>query len=289
MRYDLLVIGSGPAGRQAALAAARRNELTAVVDHRPAAPDGVRVRPHLLRRLHDELAAKSSTLHALSDALRRIAREEADAFRAEFIRRGIDFFAGDVRFTGPHAMEIRSSGGTSALAAERIVLACGTRCVRPASVPYDGRRILDGEDIWRLDHVPRSMLIVGGGELGAEYARLLAALGAEVVLVADGSAGVEIDASFALRGMNARCGRPHAPTVSVQLTDGRRLEAEAVLYLGVAVGDTDGLNLAAAGLETDDHHRVWCDGDQRTWAEHISAVGDVVGFTASARSVQLCG
>jgi NAD(P) transhydrogenase len=211
---------------------------------------------------------------------------------------GIDLLHGLARFTGPHELVVECANETARLETEYVLVACGTRPARPASIPFDGRHVFDSDEILQLETIPRSMIVVGGGVIGLEYAIMFATLGVRVTVV-DGREKVlefcdrEIIDTLLFHGrslgMVFRLGEDvigmdkiKGERVAVQLESGKRLIGDSVLFTAGRIGDTDQLNLPAAGLEPDDRGRLWCDENHRTWVPHIYGVGDVVGFPALA-------
>jgi NAD(P) transhydrogenase len=252
MRYDLVVIGGSAAGRNGALTAARLKKRVALVER-----DG----DHNLGQLE---------------------------------RCGVDCHRGIASFTGPHELLVQTDRESTTLQAEYILLACGTRPVLPSYLPVDGRRIFGPDDIAQLEELPQSLIVVGGGVVGLEHALWMASRGMRVTIV-DGnerllefcdrdivetllfhcrSLGIDFRLGEDVIGVDHLSGN----RVAVQLAGGRRLIGDGVLSAVGRAGNTDSLNLSAAGLAADDQGRLWCDEDDRTWASHIYGAGDIVGF-----------
>jgi len=317
MRYDLVVIGSGPAGQKGAIAAAKLGKRVALVEREPEMVGGVCLHTgtipsktmreailHLTgyrqREVYQDQYRKKRqiTMDDLRRKLAQVTARELDVVQDQLERNGVDVFHGNARFVGPHEIEIDNERGTVRVEAEKVLIGCGTKPSRPAHIPFDGKRIFDSDDILRLDRIPRSMVVVGGGVIGIEYAIMFATLGVEVTVV-DGREGLldfcdrEIvdtllhDARSL--GMMFRLGEDvigvealERGDVLVQLESGKRLVGETLLFSVGRVGNTDDLNVQAAGLEPDDRGRLWCNEDQQTWVDHIYGVGDIVGFPALA-------
>jgi NAD(P) transhydrogenase len=183
------------------------------------------------------------------------------------------------------------------ISADKIIIGVGTRPARPQAVAFDGRRVVDSDGILDLEDVPRTMVVVGAGVIGIEYASMFAALGTRVTVVETRERFLEFcDAEvvealkFYLRDLSVsfRLGETVA-TVDVApggaittLASGKRIPAETVLYSAGRQGTTEALDLAAAGLEADKRGRISVDQYLRTPVEHIYAVGDVIGFPALA-------
>ena len=188
--------------------------------------------------------------------------------------------------------------GSRILHAENILIACGTKPARPGHIPFDGKHIFDSDELLKLEQIPRSMIVVGAGVIGIEYAIMLAALGVQVTVV-DGRerlldfCDTEIVDTLIYHarslGIVFRLGEDVVGIqklpqgmVFVQLESGKRLVSETVLFTVGRVGDTAELNLNAAGLEPDERGRLWCNENHQTWVPHIYGAGDVVGFPALA-------
>lgn len=317
MRYDLLVIGSGPAGQKGAIAAAKLGKSVAVVERDTRSMGGVCLNtgtiPSKTMReaiLHltgyrqrdvygDQYRAKRKiTMDDLRRKLAQVTQHELDVVQDQLARNGIDVFWGEATFVDSHRVAVDGKSGRSVVEADRILIACGTRPARPGHIPFDGASVFDTDEILDLEQIPRSMVVVGAGVIGIEYAIMFATLGVQVTVV-DGRDRlldfcdreiVDILVFHARSlGMTFRLGeevigidRPKEGIVAVELESGKRLIAETALFSAGREGDTERLNLEAAGLQPDERGRLWCNEDHQTWAEHIYGVGDVVGFPALA-------
>lgn len=315
MRYDLVVIGDTAAAREGALVAGRLRKKVAVIEpNAPRAQDlGALATPLAVRTLHeavralvggradDDRASRGTQRRqfAMRDLKRQVARLvelELDDLHARFVRQGIDRYRGEARFEGPNQLAVGAAAEATRIEADCVLIACGTRSIRPERIPFDGRRVFTSDDLLALDALPRSLLVVGAGTTGIEQASLLAALGVKVTLV-DGcrtllnfcDAGMVENLMFQMRSMGVEfhlgdevIGVDEAPgdRVAVHLASGRRLVGEGVMYAAGRIGNTDRLNVQAAGLEPDDQGRLWCDANLRTWTRNVYAAGDVVGFPA---------
>lgn len=317
MHYDLLVIGRGLAAQQAALAAAGMNKRVAIVERNGQSSGEVSlhagsirsktVREAILRltgnrrnEVDDNPDGESRpiTMDDLRREVDQLIRHELDAVGDQLERHGVESLTGDARFVSSHEVEITGPDGQSVVRADRILIACGTRPARPGYIPFDGELVFDADEIFNLNRIPRSMIVVGGGTTGVEYATLFATLGVQVTVV-DGrerlldfcdreivdalldharSLGVVFRLGEEVIGVD----RLQNETAAVCLEGGEQLIGETVLVCVGRVGNTDELNLQAAGLEPDERGRLWCNEDHQTWASHIYGAGDVVGFPAQA-------
>ena len=293
MRYDRLVIGSVPDAVRAAIGGSTRGLRVALIRSSDAGSDHVTFR--MLRQAADRLFETGSV--SMTGFRRQVAREvesQLAADQAELARLGVDVCTGDIRFVDSKTVAV----GTELLTGESIVLACGTKSTPLGQAPFDGQVVLAAEQLLSLDDLPRSMIVVGAGRTGLDHAIVLAMLGVEVTVVDEHSShfdlcgGLMNAALFEAQSLDIafRLGdevigvetRPGPPRAAVRLASGRVLTADAALICVGREGRTAELDLESIGVGLDEHGRVWCDADGRTWAAHISAVGDVVGFRASS-------
>jgi NAD(P) transhydrogenase len=314
--FDLLVIGSGPGGQKAAIAAAKLERRVAIVE-RPDMMGGVclntgTIPSKTLReavlyltgldqremygqsyRVKDEI-----TIGDLAARTQHVVGREIEVVRSQLSRNRITILTGTAHFTGPNMLEIEDGDGRlRQVSADNIVIATGTRPARPASVDFDERTVIDSDGIIHLQQVPRSMVVAGAGVIGIEYASMFAALGTKVTVVEQRDRMLEfcdlevVEAlKYHLRDLavtfrfgetvSAVEARPEGAIAS--LASGKRIPAETVMYSAGRQGMTDGLGLPAAGLTADDRGRIQVDDFFRTAVPHIYAVGDVIGFPALA-------
>jgi NAD(P) transhydrogenase len=205
---------------------------------------------------------------------------------------------GEARFVDPHTVDIAVDEGTARLAtADHIVIAVGTRPAHPPEVDFDGRTVIDSDGVLSMERIPASLVVVGAGVIGIEYASMLAALGTRVTIVEKRRRLLEFcDAEIVeglqhhLRDVNMvfRFGEEVTAVDRVEeatithLASGKRIAADAVFYSAGRQGATDGLCLDAAGLEADERGRIAVDESYRTAVDHVWAVGDVIGFPSLA-------
>lgn len=317
MQYDLIVIGSGPAGQKAAIAAAKQNRRVVVVERSRECLGGVCLHTgtipsktmreailHLTgyrhRDVYDELYRRKReiTMSDLRRQLVHVSQHEWHVLQDQFARNRITVMLGDGAFVDPNCVEVTTKEGSQTVCAKNILVATGTRPARPAHIPFDGQTIFDSDEILEIDHIPRSMVVVGGGVIGIEYAIMFAILGVNVTVV-DGRERLlefcdrEIIDTLLYQarslGMVFRLGenvvdihQPRPGLVSVELESGKRLLGETVLFSVGRSGDTERLRLERAGLSPDSRGRIKCNEHYQTPVPHIYAVGDVVGFPALA-------
>ncbi len=311
LSYDLIAVGSGPAGRGAAIQAAALGKRAAIVER--AALGGVStnagtVPSQTLRAAIVELTGQAHGIYrnayrarrdiALDDLLWRTPRvieRERDRIRDELRRSGVDVIAGAAAFADPRTVVVTGAGERVRVAAERFVIAVGSTPLRPRTVDFDDRTVLDADGILRLAYLPPRLTVIGGGVVGAQYASMAAALGVHVTLVerrprildlVDADIveamqyhlrGIGLDFRF-LEAMTAVERRSDGAVVT-HLGSGRKLESDVVLHAGGRRGATDGLDLAAAGLAADARGRIPVDAGCRTAQPHIFAAGEVTGFS----------
>jgi NAD(P) transhydrogenase len=315
--YDFIVIGSGPAGRRAAIQAAKLGRSVLVVDkgrrvggvsvHTGTIPSktlretvlnltGWRERGFYGRayRVKKDIEAKDlmARLHMTLD-------HEVDVLEHQFARNAVTTLRGMAKFLEPHRVEITlDSGDVRVLTGERFLIAVGTRPYRPPDVPFNGHSVVDSDEIVDIARLPRSLTVVGGGVIGVEYATIFSALDVNVALVEGRPNLLEFideelieDFTHQLRdrGMALRLGCKVARIefendwpVTI-LENGRRLRSEMLLYAAGRVGATDALNLDSCGLTADNRGRLKVDAVTfQTEVPHINAAGDAIGFPSLA-------
>jgi NAD(P) transhydrogenase len=315
--FDLLVIGSGPGGQKAAIAAAKIGKRVCVVERRHMV-GGVCVNTGTIpsKTLREAvLYLSGASMRELYGASYRVKQDitvqdllartqhvigrEIEVVRAQLFRNHVELVSGSARFVDDHTVTVEGAdrGERSTINADKIVIATGTKPARPSQVDFDGRNVLDSDGILELDKVPDSMVVVGAGVIGIEYASMFAALGTRVTVVEKRPAMLEFcdpeiieSLKFHLRdhAVSFRFGEEVASVANsgtgtvTTLVSGKRIAADTVMYSAGRQGVTDDLNLDAAGLEADLRGRLSVDEHYRTKVEHIYAVGDVIGFPALA-------
>jgi NAD(P) transhydrogenase len=314
--YDLVVVGGGPAGEKAAAQAAFWGKRVAVVDRSPQ-PGGAMVGGAVSSKTMREAALYLTgfkqrdayevsidlTPEVAAERLRRrtdaVVQMMTDSAVENMRRHGVDFVRGNASLGPGRSVVVKPTDGGAprTLAAEAVIITTGSRPFHPPGVPFDGTDVLDSDAAALLDRPLRSLVVVGGGAVGCEFASIFTALGADVTLVDSGARLLPfMDAEIAellvatFRDMGMRvvqnAGRASAaPTTSgvrVDLGDGETLAAEKVIFATGRVGNTEGLGLEAAGVATDERGRVIVDDRYETTAKGIYAAGDVIGPPALA-------
>lgn len=316
--FDLIVIGSGPAGRRAAIQAAKFNRSVLVVErgrrvggvsvHTGTIPSktlretvlnltGWRERGFYGRsyRVKENLTAADlmARLHITLD-------HEVEVLENQFARNKVNTVRGEARFLDPHRIEVAGEAGeVHNFTADNYIIAVGTRPFRPDYVPFDGEYVLDSDEILELKELPRTIAVIGAGVIGVEYASIFSALDIHVTLVEPRESMLDFldkeliaDFTHQLRenGIAMRFGSKVAAIAKngpadceITLEGGRRVRANVVLFAAGRMGATHALNLENCGLEVD--HRARLKVDPKTFqteVPHIFAAGDVIGFPSLA-------
>jgi NAD(P) transhydrogenase len=319
--YDLFVIGSGPAGQRAAIQAAKLEKRVAIAE-RKAVVGGVCINTgtipsktlreavlHLsgyrLRGVYGMSYSVKQDI-SMADLLYRtdhVIQHELDVTSHQLMRNGIEVINAEAALVEPHTVRLTSvmDSGERTATAQNIVIATGTRATRDKNIAFDGRRILASDDILNLDHIPKTMAVVGAGVIGAEYASMFAALGVRVTLIDKRQRLLEfIDAEivdtlvYHLRQnrVTIRLGEAVSAIepidtdlgdrVRIHLDSGKKLTTEKALYSIGRTGATDALNLETTGIQPDARGRLKVNQSYQTEVPHIYAVGDVIGFPSLA-------
>jgi NAD(P) transhydrogenase len=314
--FDVLVLGSGPGGQKAAIAAAKLGRKVAVVERRHMI-GGVCINTGTIpsktlreavlyltglnqRELYGQSyrVKEDITVADLSARTQHVIGREIEVVRSQLSRNRITLFNGSGRFDDGNTIMIDDGQGReSHVTADKIVIATGTKPARPASVDFDDRTILDSDGIINLEQVPHSMVVVGAGVIGIEYASMFAALGTKVTVVEKRDRMLDfcdleiiealkyhlrdLAVTFRFGESVAAVERHPAGTLTV-LESGKRIAADTVMYSAGRQGTTEEMHLDKAGLTADDRGRIKVDDNYRTGVPHIYAVGDVIGFPALA-------
>jgi len=315
--FDLLVLGSGPGGQKAAIAGAKLGRRVGIVDRRGMV-GGVCINTgtipsktlreavlYLTGLNQRELYGQSYrvkddiTVTDLSSRTQHVIGREVDVIRSQLSRNRVALIPGLARFLDPHTVAVRADEHLDErkVSADKIVIAVGTRPARPSTVAFDGRTVVDSDQILDIEHVPRSMVVVGAGVIGIEYASMFAALGTKVTVVEARERMLEfcdleivealkyhlrdLAVTFRFRETVSSVER-HGESTLTHLKSGKRILADTVMYSAGRQGVTDGLALEAAGLSADKRGRITVDENFATEVPHIYAVGDVIGFPALA-------
>lgn len=317
MEYDLVVIGSGPGGQKAAIAAAKLGKRVAMVE-KGNMLGGVCVNTgtipsktlreavlYLTGMNQRELYGASYRVKeniTPADLLARtqhVITKEIEVVRSQLLRNRVELLVGVGSFVDEHTILVEDSsrGDKMTITAKFVVIATGTLPARPAGVSFDSHRVLDSDGILDLTSIPTTMVVVGAGVIGIEYASMFAALGTKVTVVEKRTSMLDFcdpevieSLRFHLRDLAVtfRFGEEvtavdvGANGTLTTLRSGKQIPAETVMYSAGRQGLTAPLALENAGLEADERGRIYVDDNFRTKVEHIYAVGDVIGFPALA-------
>ena len=314
--YDLVVIGSGPGGQRAAIQAAKVGKRVAVVEKQTTV-GGVCINTGTipsktmreavlhLSGFYDQAfyganyhVKENITMSDLSFRVTRVIEGEAAVLQDQLKRNGVDLYHGIGSFTDPRHIRVQNNTGYSELESEYVVLAVGTKPSANPKVPINGRNIVDSDQILNMPVVPKTLIVVGGGVIGVEYACMFSTLGVRVIIVEKRPRLLEFaDAemvealSYHMRDRRATMRLSEEVESVEELPDGKvaanlvskkRIIGDALLYAVGRQGNIDKLNLSTAGVESDDRGRVKVDTDYRTTQRNIFAVGDVIGFPSQA-------
>jgi NAD(P) transhydrogenase len=316
MKYDLAIIGSGPSGQRAAVAASKMKKRVVVIESRSVV-GGVCINtgtiPSKTMReavLHlsgynyrsvygmNYRVKEKITMADLAFRVQAVIKTEVDVTEAQLSRNGIDVVHGIAHFEDEHTLRVEGPQGQATVEADRIIVAVGTKPAVSSRVPINGRTIINSDQVLDLPTLPRSLIVVGGGVIGVEYACMFAILGVRVTVIEKRGKLLEFadqeiieSLSYHLRDsrVTLRLGEEvesveELPdgTVVANLESKKRISGDALLYAVGRQGAVEDLNLTAAGLEADSRGRIPVDEHYRTKVDHIYAVGDVVGFPALA-------
>jgi NAD(P) transhydrogenase len=315
--YDLVVIGSGPAGQKAAIAAAKARKRVTVIDrtfmiggvsvHTGTIPSKT-VREAIFQLTGFALKAlygngsqgrADISVQDVSSRVNAIVARETEVIRAQLKRNGIAIHLGSAHFLDPYTVQVQGDGEGIRVKAEKILVACGTRPAHSPEIPFDNHRIVDTDHLSGLGGLPKGIIVVGAGVVGLEYASFMAALGADVTLIDQRPAVLEfvdrqiVEALFYhLRqlGITFRLGEkvahvgidPKRDFVFAELESGKRVHGDALIYAVGRQANGDQLHLEAAGLAADSRGRLKVNEFFQTEISHIYAAGDVIGFPALA-------
>jgi NAD(P) transhydrogenase len=315
--YDLVVIGSGPAGQKGAICAAKLRKKVAIVDRKRAIGgvcvhtgtipsktlreavlylSGFRQRTFYGRSymLKDRISMSDLTFRA-----EMVMAREIEVIKAQLHRNWVTTLEGEAHFLDPHTIEIKGDVESHIVRGQHILIACGTRPAHNASTPVDGTRIVDPDQLLKLDEVPRELIVVGAGIIGLEYASMFAALGVKVTLLDQRPTLLEFldkemveSIGFHLRQLGTvfRLGEKVVSVgfneernrVFAKLESGKTVHGQALLYTVGRQANSDQLNVQAAGLQSDERGKLVVNEYFQTAVPHIYAAGDVIGFPALA-------
>ena len=317
--YDLVVIGSGPAGQRAAIQAAKSGKRVALIERREVI-GGVCINTgtipsktmreavlHLSGYNYQNIYGVSYrvkekiTMADLAFRVQHVIKTEIDVTQAQLARNGIEVLTGVASFKGPNSILISGARTSTEIMGEKIVIATGTKPSTSPKVPINARTIINSDQILDMPSIPRTLLVVGGGVIGVEYTCMFAALGVRVTLIEKRPRLLEFADSEIVEALSYHL-RDHRVTMrlneevqSVEETTGaassgvvaylesnKKVPGDALLYAVGRQGNVDELDLAAAGLTADARGRIAVNEFYQTTQPNIYAAGDVIGFPSLA-------
>lgn len=315
--FDLVVIGSGPAGQKGAICAAKLRKRVAVID-RTVMMGGVCVHTGTIpsKSVREAIfqltgsAVKSFYGNAyrgngdisvkdLAFRVQSVVVRETDVIRAQLKRNGVSIYQGLARFVDPHTIEIQGESEKTVIRGEHVLIACGTRPAGNTDIPFDGKLVFDTDQINTLQGLPRELIVVGAGVVGLEYTSFMAAMGVEVTLIDQRPQLLDfvdreiiealayhlrqMGTTFRLGDKVTRVGfDEQRDRVFAELESGKKVQANALLYAVGRQANGDLIGLEAAGLQPDPRGKVIVNAEYQTTVPHIYAAGDVIGFPALA-------
>jgi NAD(P) transhydrogenase len=315
-RFDMVVIGSGPAGEKAAAQAAYFGKRVAVVERSPS-PGGAVVRnAEIPSKTLRETALyitgfrrrevyglgltldPEATVAQLRTRTAQVIETMTDAVRRNLERHAIELVRGVARLGSDRTVFVTlDTGRERALRGQVVLIATGSRPFRPPSVPFDDPDVHDSETVLNIDRPFTSLVVVGGGAVGCEYASIFTAIGVDVTLVDSGERLLSffdaeisqlLTEAFSRMGMRLVLGGGRATLergdsgITCTLAGGEEIRTDKVLFASGRVGNTEGLGLEEAGVRVDARNRIVVDATFQTTAESIYAAGDVIGPPALA-------
>src|SRR6266550_1575582 len=315
--YDLICIGSGPAGQRGAVQAAKLGKRVAMIERRSTVGGTCLVTGTIPSKTFREAvlyfagagarpdggSTRNMQRPTVSELLSRVdgvVAREGEVIANQLSRNGVEVMCGEAAFVDPHRIRVTGEGSWREISAENFLIATGTRTVPLSNVESNGETIISSDEIGGLKRLPRSLAVVGAGVIGIEYASMFASLGVEVTVIdrrdrplefVDAEIVDELIHQMRKRNVNFRFGEAvEGVTVNdgppkravLQLESGKRIVADMALFSVGRVGATEALALENAGLAADDRGRIAVDGQFRTSVPHIFAAGDVIGYPSLA-------
>jgi len=316
--FDLVCIGSGPAGQRAAIQAAKLGKRVAVIERRrilggvcvetgtipsktfrEAVLSFNSVTRHFERHMGDRYQSRA-TAAQLFARVEDVMRREVEVVGDQMRRNDVTLFHGNATFSEAHTVTVIMEDGVRSITAANILVAVGTVPASADGVRFDGEVILSSDDVPKMRRLPRHMAVVGGGIIGVEYASMFAALDINVTVIdkrtrllefLDSEIVEELIHQMRNRHVTFRLGEAveHLEVIDgiprhvvLTLESGKRVVSDSVLYAAGRIGATDRLNLAAAGLTANKRGYLKIDTQFRTEVPHIFAAGDVIGYPSLA-------
>ncbi|MCR9193118.1 MAG: Si-specific NAD(P)(+) transhydrogenase [Hyphomonas sp.] len=315
--FDLVIIGSGPAGRRAAIQAAKLDKKVLVVEksrrvggvsvHTGTIPSKT-LRETVLnlsgwreRGFYGRTYKVKSDISAddLRHRLSKTLDHEVDVLEHQFTRNSVTLINGHARFLSRTEIEITEADGRKQrVSFERALISVGTRPYRPDYIPFDGKTVLDSDEILHVDTLPRSLTVIGAGVIGIEYATIFSALDIAVTVIEPRTSILSFiddelidEFTYELRdrgmrmllGCKAQAVHTQNGCCVVDLSDGRKVKSDMVLYAAGRIGASSDIGLENVGLSADSRGRLKVDPvSYETEVPNIYAAGDIIGFPSLA-------
>ncbi|HXI43568.1 MAG TPA: Si-specific NAD(P)(+) transhydrogenase [Bryobacteraceae bacterium] len=313
--FDLIVIGSGPAGQRAAIQGAKSRKRVVLVESR-AVLGGACINTgtipsktmreavlHLSGFYYQNIyginyrVKEKISMADLSFRVQHVIKTEVDVTQAQLTRNGVEVLTGIASFVDPHHLKVLNNLGQVDLEGGSVIIATGTKPADSPKVPLNGRTIINSDQILQMPDIPKTLIVVGGGVIGVEYTCMFATLGVRVILVEKRPRLLEFADAEIVEALSYHL-RDHRVTmrlneevesveetggvVSANLQSKKKISGDALLYAVGRQGNVDDLNLTAAGIVADARGRIQVDAEFRTSQPHIFAAGDVIGFPSLA-------
>jgi NAD(P) transhydrogenase len=299
--YDVIVIGSGPGGEGAAMTASKGGRRVVVIDqdaevggsctHRGTIPS--KALRHAIQQLADNIGSADPDYHDLLRNAEGVVRSQVQLRSGFYERNRVDVIAGRATFADAQCVEVAvANGARHRYRADRFIIATGSRPYRPADVDFSHPRIVDSDTVLQLKETPRSITIYGAGVIGCEYASIFRGLRIKVNLINNRDkllAFLDDEIIDALayhlreRGVLIRHSEEYERVeaddtgVRVHLKSNKVIQSDVLLWAQGRTGNSDGIGLAAIGIERNERGSILVNTSYQTSQPHIYAVGDVVG------------
>lgn len=315
--FDMVVIGSGPSGRRAAIQSAKLGKSVLVVD-KGSRLGGVSVHTGTIpsKTLRETVLNLSGwrergfygrgyrvkqdiSIGDLIQRLRKTLDHEVEVLQHQFMRNGVRHIRATARFLASDKMLLTNENGdTSEVAFSHAMISVGTRPYRPENIPFDNEHVFDSDEMLSLEKLPRTLTVIGGGVIGVEYATIFSALDVPVTLIESRQTILDFvdreivdDFLHQLRdrGMAIRLGsavkdiKVENGSVEIMLGDGRTVRSQIALYAAGRSGNIGSLGLDVVGIDVDSRGRIKANPETfQTTVPNIYAAGDVIGFPSLA-------
>lgn len=311
LKVDVCIIGSGPAGQKAAIQSAKLGKKVLVVEQYPdpggnCLYNGTIPSKTFREAIIDLTGFYDQSFHGLeynmelvniadlNSRLGQVVEEERNLIWRQFKKNGIDVILGSARFENPHMILILNREGhlSHQIQAEYFIIATGSKPRNPTNIPFDKDVILDSTRLLRITKVPKTMLVLGGGIIGSEYASFFSALGTEVTLIdkkdhilplLDAEIGILLQTALTNLGLQFK-GNMEPDEISrkddrafVKFKDGTTLDADVLLFALGRQANVDNLHIENAGVRLNEKGYIIVNALFQTSTPHIYGVGDVIG------------